>query len=349
MSRTLRADAAIAAVIAAASCLAQAPAAANQGLRFDDPRGYALIAATALCLTVRRTHPMACVIAVLAGTHAYLLAGFPYGPALVPAMVALGTFAFLRPWRHTAVVAAASYAVGALSTFEPLAPAIWLIPPAATGLALATVRDTRRRAADRDRELHLARERLRIAREVHDAVGHGLAVITMHAGVALHVIERRGAATPTEVAESLRAIRDSGRAGLAELTSAIAPLTGSPPGLSALPALLARMPIPVSLEAAPGEPPSTVDRVAYRIAQEALTNVIRHARATRAHVAIGAADGVLTLSIVDDGTAPPGPEGAGRAGMRERAELLGGTLTSGSEPGGGFAVRARLPYGSLEP
>jgi len=155
--------------------------------------------------------------------------------------------------------------------------------------------------------------RLRTAQEVHDIVGHSLAVINMQAGVALHVLDRR----PERAAEVLRTVRKTSAQALAEVRVAL--------GRPAVPA--------------------AVDLAGYRIVQESLTNVVRHAAASRAAVEVVYDDGMVTVTVTDDGRGPRASAGTGRGlvGMRERAAAVGGSLTAGAGPAGGFQVRAALP------
>nr|WP_246401341.1 sensor histidine kinase [Jiangella mangrovi] len=204
-----------------------------------------------------------------------------------------------------------------------------------------------------------------MAQELHDSVGHGLAVIAMQAGVALHVLERN----PEKVRAALEAIRDTSKSSLdglrAELQVLRSPVTDAAPrrpvaGLSEVGVLLDRIraggvEVTADLSGADGDLPPDVDVAAYRIVQESLTNVLRHAAATRAEVRIRRSDGELLLDVSDDGVGarpraepqltPSSPDGSGTgiAGMRARAEALGGRLQAGPRTGGGFAVHARLP------
>jgi signal transduction histidine kinase len=225
------------------------------------------------------------------------------------------------------------------------------------------IRRTRREAVVQERDADLRRsayeERLRIAREVHDLIGHSLSVINMQAGVALHVLDRR----PEQAEESLRAIRQTSKDALAELRSTLAVFrdpgraepTAPEPGLGRLEHLITAMrqagrTIELNVDEEIGNLPPTLDHTAYRIVQEALTNVVRHAGDAAAEVSIGRQGQRLLLTIIDHG--PPIrsdklAEGHGISGMRERARAVGGTLTVQPQPGGGVAVRAQLPITTL--
>jgi signal transduction histidine kinase len=205
----------------------------------------------------------------------------------------------------------------------------------------------------------VTQERLRIARELHDVVAHSLSVIGVQAGAARLVLDadpdparaREAVAAievtanraMTEMRRALGILRDSERPG-----AALAPL----PGLDQLPALLdqvraAGLPVRLTVEGVPRPLATSVDLSLYRIVQEALTNALKHARATSAEVRVcyGADD--VTVEVGDDGRGPSpaaaGGQGAGTIGMRERVALFGGELRVGPRPEGGYAVRARLP------
>jgi signal transduction histidine kinase len=186
---------------------------------------------------------------------------------------------------------------------------------------------------------------------VHDVVGHGLAAINMQAEIALHLLHRK----PEQAEAALTAISRTSKQGLDELRATLTAVRGDAgrapmPGHGELPALRDRLahaglPVSLTIEGEPDGPlPGAVDLAAYRIVQEALTNVLRHAGATSAEVAITYAPGALELEVTDRGLGgvPSGP-GSGIAGMRERAAALGGELTAGPRPGGGFRVHAALP------
>ncbi|MGP9538029.1 sensor histidine kinase [Brachybacterium sp. AOP43-C2-M15] len=228
----------------------------------------------------------------------------------------------------------------------------------------------------REAELRLRDERERISRELHDTVGHSLSVISLHSGVAADAVGHDDAAAT----EALARVRDQARQSLAELRAMVRLLRtedgraaderdgggadgahGEADGaaesarhvrsLADLPALLdparaAGLRVAEHVEVAPGDLSSAVDGAAYRIVQESVTNVLRHARATTLEVTAGIEDGRLHVLVADDGggadlRAPSA--GVGLLGMQERARLLGGTLALRSTPGEGFTVEAELP------
>jgi signal transduction histidine kinase len=203
-------------------------------------------------------------------------------------------------------------------------------------------------------------ERLRIARELHDVVAFSFATISVQAGVAVHVSEQR----PEAAAEALRAIKAISAEASRELRAILGMLrrtagAGDPPvqrlaGLDALAATTsgAGLPTRVVVSGRARSLPPAVDRAAYRIVQEALTNALRHAGPASAVVTLRYEPDRLVIEVVDDGHGPeasdrePEPDGGhGIAGMRERALALGGELDAGSRPLGGFRVRASLPVG----
>jgi len=218
-------------------------------------------------------------------------------------------------------------------------------------------------AAQRRAEQAAAAERARIARELHDIVAHHLSVIVLQAAGARAL----GETAPGKPAEALEKIENSARQALAETRSLLGVLRdpdeeaglAPQPGIGELDSLAASvraagLPVNLVIDGELAALPATVDVSVYRIVQEALTNVLKHAGPARADVTIGREPDAVTIEVTDDGTAQPGtaqpdgePAGGGHglAGMRERAAVFGGELAAGPRPGGGFAVRARLPLG----
>jgi signal transduction histidine kinase len=199
-------------------------------------------------------------------------------------------------------------------------------------------------------------ERVRIARELHDVVAHHVSMMGVQAGAARMVIDR----DPSKAKDALTAIEASSRQAVDELHRLLGFLRQAgdaddlapSPGVGQLPRLVAGMSdselaVRVGIEGEERPLPPTVDVSAYRIVQEALTNTLKHAQASRADVRLRYRPGELEVEIVDDGLGAAGPSGGGSGlgliGMRERAALHGGRLRAGPEPGGGFAVRVNLP------
>jgi signal transduction histidine kinase len=200
-------------------------------------------------------------------------------------------------------------------------------------------------------------ERVRIARELHDVLAHSLSQINVQAGVGLHLMDRQ----PDKAAEALASIKETSKAALDEVRSVLGALrsdgnTDAPlvpePGLDRLPALVAAIRgVDVTLDNRIGDAPKSVQLALFRIAQESLTNVTRHADATHATVRLWVEDGAYRIEVVDDGagtsTSASETGGRGLLGMRERAELLGGHLSAGPADGGGFRVSATIPVEKL--
>jgi signal transduction histidine kinase len=223
----------------------------------------------------------------------------------------------------------------------------------AAGAAIGTLGRARASAVLERARAAAAQEQLHMAQDLHDGVGHGLAVIAMQAGVGLHVLERDPAAART----ALEAIRDSARESLDALRSELAELAGDPVprrprrGASDLKDLVDRVGATgtaVTVTGSPGQLPEEVDPLVYAVVQESLTNVLRHASATRASVRFDRNDRRVAVTVEDDGRAADGRtdnplEGMGLRGMRTRVEAAGGTFSAGRRPAGGFAVRAELP------
>ena len=203
-------------------------------------------------------------------------------------------------------------------------------------------------------------ERLRLARELHDVVAHAMSVIAVQSGVGAHVADTQ----PKEAAKALGAIEATSRAALEELRRLLGVLRQEDeprgdlapvPGLADLDSLLAEVAkagLAVKLQVNGTRPPlpAGVDLSAYRIVQEALTNVVKHAGSARAQVMVGYGDQDVTVEVTDDGRGAVTSAGDGRVGtghgligMRERVQAFGGDLEVGPRPGGGFRVAARLP------
>jgi signal transduction histidine kinase len=206
----------------------------------------------------------------------------------------------------------------------------------------------------------VAEERLRLARELHDVVAHAMSVIAVQSGVGGHVANTQ----PKEAAKALVAIEATSRAALEELRRLLGVLRqedepqgdlASVLGLADLDVLLTEVSkagLAVKLQVNGTQPqlPAGVDLSAYRIVQEALTNVVKHAGSARAQVVVGYGDQEITVEVTDDGLGVTAPVGDGRVrvghgliGMRERVQVFGGELEAGPRPGGGFRVAARLP------
>jgi signal transduction histidine kinase len=311
-----------------------------------------------LPLVMRRRFPVAVALVILGGVKLEVLAGGSTANTIAPILpvsVAVYTMAVHAAKRYLTAGAAAAallLLVAAGRVDDALFAGVLLAVPFALGLV---VRDRQQRA-DRlqaDAETAIAREQLRIARELHDVVAHSVGVMTVQAAAGRHVMHR----SPEHAAEALQAIEDAGRQALAEMQRMVAILrqpsadgTLEPqPGLKDIQTLLERLQasgLEVSFElepAAMGLPPG-LDLTVYRIVQESLTNVIRHSNARHANVSVRRRGDEVEIVIKDPG---PGresasPPGHGLLGMHERAHLYGGRIETGPTPGGGYAVRAWL-------
>jgi signal transduction histidine kinase len=338
------------------------------------PRPHAavvvLLVVIAAVISQRRRHPVAALGAVWVLTLVYFLAGYPWGPIwlglviayysavarghrLAGALAAAGGF-LVFPWLDDLLGRGPAPSLGTLSAL-----AAWLLVVFGVGEGMR-IRRLRVAEAARLREeeakLQASDERLRIARELHDVLAHNISLINVQAGAALHV----NGELPEQARTALAAIKEASREALGELRSALdvlrqtgdAPPRGPMPGLGQLPDLVAGarsagLDVRVETEGQPVALPAPLDLAAYRIAQETLTNVIRHAAAKTVWIRVTYAAFDLRLRIEDDGRGLPLGEpaagGSGIAGMRERLVALGGELRTGPRPGGGFQVAARLP------
>ena len=214
-------------------------------------------------------------------------------------------------------------------------------------------------AREEEEQRAIARERSRIARELHDVLAHNLSVMVVQAGAARRIVERR----PETAAEVADLIERTGREAMAELRQLFGPVRHGdgedlqgPVGIDRVEEVAARaraagLRVHVHVEGERARLPTGVDLTAYRVVQEALTNTLKHGGGAQASVTVSYEPNEVVLSIEDDGVGDDGSRGElgelggghGLVGMRERVELYGGLLQAGNRPGGGFAVRARLP------
>ena len=312
------------------------------------------IAAT-LPLLWRRRWPFA----VLAATTAVTVVTPVDGPFAIPLMVSLYTIGAHRSWEETIAAAGAVVLTGVIyrvaggpqfSNGDLVVLALLCVVACGLGLYVGS----RRANAIAQRERAVAEERLRIAQELHDVVAHNVSLIVVQA-------QALGATAGDEhVREATDGIADLGREAMKEMHRTLKLLRGDDaaelapqPGLGELPELLERartagVGIELAVEGEPRPLAQSVDLSAYRIVQEALTNVVKHAGPANTKVTLGYRPDALELTIADSGNGAPSaasPGGHGLVGMRERAALFGGTLTAGPRDGRGFEVRASLPYG----
>ncbi|MEU4424557.1 sensor histidine kinase [Actinoplanes sp. NPDC024001] len=321
-------------------------------------------------LVVRRRWPGATALVVGAAAGAVLLAGIVpdfASPALMLSVgVALHTVGRQVPGRRGAafalvasvpLVIGLSFGGGTADAPGPAGVAFGALVCGASWAIGWTLRERRRHAeqtAAQSTARAVAEERLRIAREMHDAVGHSLSLIAVKAAVANHVARQR----PEEATAALEVIESESRSALAELRRTVGALRtepdyGVPPTLSDLSGLADRAEsagVRVRLDVRGGtDLPEPVALAAYRIVQESLTNVVRHAAPAACRVEVESSGDRLRIEVTDDGTRrpPPSADGTGLAGMRERVAAHGGTFSAGPRSGGGFAVVAVLPYGPV--
>ena len=328
---------------------------------FSASHAVAVVVAVLACLAllVRRAAPELAVLVVGLLVGGYLTAGFSDGPIYLPLLVGCFVTALGLPVRRWLPWSGAAVGVALVGLWiraagdeqgwrQPIGQSIVVVALAATAATLGSLVRSRAQT-EREREARVStEEQLRMAQDLHDGVGHGLAVIAMQAGVALHVLDR----DPASVRTALEAIRDTSRESLDALRAELSRLSGAAPraprrGLEDLEPLAGRIRaagLAVSVTGADRALPDEVANAAYLVVQEALTNVLRHAHAGSVDVAVAVADGHATVRVVDDGTgAGPHHEGMGISGMRGRVEALGGSLVARSRPAGGFEVVAELP------
>jgi signal transduction histidine kinase len=341
----------------------------QSGRKGLDALAFVLLAAGPAALVARRRAPALVLATVFGATLAYDLIGYPRGPIFLALIVAFVTA--VRAGRRRA--AWSLLAIGYVSFVwlsyligwdprpdwgEILGVAAWLL---VLGTVTEVARGRRERAVEawhaREEEARrrASEERVRIAQELHDVLAHNISLINVQAGVALHLMDEQ----PEQARSALTAIKGASKEALSELRSVLGVLRQddeeaprSPaPRLDRLDGLVSRaqtagLTVRTEVEGTPRPLPAGVDLAAYRIVQEALTNVTRHAGAAAATVRVVYGEGAVTVEVDDDGRGPgsraPGG-GNGIPGMRERAAALGGVLEAGPRPGGGFRVRAWLP------
>jgi signal transduction histidine kinase len=363
---------------------------ADPDARSFDVLAVLLVVAAGGVLALRRRAPMAALAVTTVALALYSLRDYPGGPVYLTWIAAIFAVSVARgptkAWRPVAVsavvVLVTAFALGGHVAGQRLVEdhdasgvlAVLLASWAGGALLLGgSVRGRRaERAALEERARHLAEtrdeearrrvaeERLRIARDLHDSVAHSMASISVQAGVGAHVLAER----PDDARAALLAIKDASGRALAELRATLGMLRSDDhaprrptAGLEQLPSLVdtsraAGLAVDVAVEGDARPLPPAVDTAAFRIIQESLTNVIRHAGPTRATVTLHHRPDDLEIEVTDDGHgAGPGPGrdngsgagGHGLTGMRERVALLGGELSAGNRRAGGYRVRVRFP------
>ncbi|MFE3292184.1 sensor histidine kinase [Rhodococcus sp. NPDC059234] len=371
-------DAALAGAVGVVSVLGSV-AASRHGhpARPLDWFAFALLVAGAVALLWRRSAPGAVLAVTMVVTLTYLLRGYGMGPIFLPLVVAYLTAAPRSPrWPMYALPAIGFVVVlwgVPWATGQEAVPAAgmvgigaWLLTLVAIAEGIRQRREAIRarrqrareaaRSAEEERLRRASEERLDIARELHDVLAHSLSMINVQSGVALELLDSK----PEQAGVALASIKDASREALVEVHAMLrtlrrggelAPLAPAP-SVADLDALVERargagIDVTTTVSGAPRRVPSAVDLAAARIVQEALTNVVRHSGEAAARVQVRYLPDRLEVCVDDDGrgsgASPGAGAGGGIAGMTERAHALGGTLTAGRRPGGGFRVEARLP------
>ncbi|MEA2973407.1 MAG: hypothetical protein QOG82_1865 [Actinomycetota bacterium] len=335
-------------------------------------------------IALRRRFPVPVLVVVSVATIAYLVRDYPDNGLPVMALIALYTVASLRrraAWATAVLIYLALLLVAAVTSPDELSLGDFIGNVAVYGIAAVfgdSVRVRRAytetleaRAADLERNQQVearravAEERLRIARELHDVVAHAMSVVAVQSGVGAHVIDT----DPAEAKRILQNVKVTSREALDEMRRLLGVLRREEsaddedgpgrvlapvPGLDGVEALaeslrVAGVPVAVNVSGTRADVPPGVDLCAFRIVQEALTNVLRHAGPARAVVDVEYRPGAVTVAVTDDGrgasaAAPTAGGGHGLLGMRERVAVFGGELTTGPHVGGGFRVAATLPF-----
>ena len=328
----------------------------------------ALILTATVPLAFRRRAPVLVLVVVAASNIGFALAGFT-DDLTIQLAIATYTAAAHEPRRTVARIGAPVALAAAVvavwiwpPTMEPTEGAIAVLLSVGMPLAIGRAVFNRRRRLDEDRERAardaVTEERARIARELHDVVAHAMSVMVVQAGAARTVVER----DPAAAADAIRQVEVTGREGLAEMRRLIGVLKATDeeaalapqPGLGDLDALLgtvraAGLPVESMVIGDPRDLPPGVDLTAYRVVQEALTNVLRHAGVAHASVTLRYEPDGLEVTVADDGRGPHAGDGGGQGlvGMRERIALFDGSLETGPRAGGGFEVRARIPLAGV--
>jgi signal transduction histidine kinase len=348
-----------------------------------DAGAVALAVTVAAAIAVRRRYPIAALAVLNAVPLVWFLGPYPGRLVVLAPLIGCYTLAVHRGWRWGLAGAVLTAVVGIIAIRVVLGDAetVGVVPNAvlsaatagsagaAVGYYRAVLAATRAQLAretqtreERARRLAVE-ERLRIARELHDVFGHTMATISVQAGVGLHVIEQR----PGQAREALATIKKICDDGLTDVKTILGILRADAStgealeqpraprgGLDRLTELLdsaeaAGLRVELSVDGDPRPLPAPVDLAAYRIIQEALTNVLRHAEARTVRLTVKRERARLLIRVRDDGSPVAGadvPCGHGIDGMRERARALSGQLTAGPHPEGGFEVRAELPIPS---
>ncbi|GAA1304998.1 two-component sensor histidine kinase [Planotetraspora silvatica] len=329
-----------------------------------DWRGYALLLAGPLVIAARRRLPVAAMVVTLVATCVYLLFDFSYGPVFLSLVITLFT-AVTSGRRRAAWLGAAAFFLFIVVYAGWLIPNPrgWFHDTAFAAFLLLTmtvsefVRIRRERLAERERvareesRRQASEERLTMAQELHDVLAHNISLIHVQAATALHLLDEH----PEQARTALTTIKQASKDVLTEMRGVLSLLREGAPrsptaGMDHLGELAKRSGLPVTVEITGSvrRLPAGTDRAGYRIVQESLTNVSRHAPGASVTVRVSYGPGEFGIVVEDDGAgAAPAISGLGSGngipGMRERAAALGGSLNAAPLPGGGFRVEAVLP------
>ena len=345
-------------------------------LREPDAGAYLLAAACSAAVVARRRFPAGAAVAGLAAALAFSAAQYPVALTPVTLLPLYTAASVLSAPRARILLAGAVVAAALTTTLSPgptdpsmvaLVVAAWLLGSyVGSRRAYTAELERKNRLLEQARvelaDRAVAEERLRIARELHDVVAHAMSVVALHAGTGRMVATEN----PAAARQALTTIESATRSALTEMRRLLDVLRGSSgdaaaglaptPGLADLDALVADVArsgvlVEVRVEGERRDVPAGVDLSAYRIVQEALTNVIKHAQRARTTILVRYEDDALAVEVGDEGPGPQVPvpadatAGHGLVGMRERVALYGGELSAGPGPSGGFRVAARLPFG----
>ncbi|WP_084961988.1 sensor histidine kinase [Thermoactinospora rubra] len=325
-----------------------------------DAYAYALLLAGPVMLVARRRFPVASAVVTLLATYAFVVGGYPMGPVFLSPVIMLVALLLdgRRPiaWGMAGVTLAFflgySWTLGRHDVFHTMAVTAFILLVMLGGELAGIVRERRReahRAREEEARRQASEERLTMAQELHDVLAHNISLIHVQASTALHLIDEH----PEQARTALATIKSASKNVLGEMRSVLNVLREGAPraptsGLYHLDELVQRSGLDVTLKRVGSRPlPAGVERAAYRIVQEALTNVTKHAPGAKVTVRLEYAPRELLVQVTDTGgTKPPmlaGESGGnGIPGMRERAAALGGDFTAGPFDGG-FRVEARFP------
>ena len=328
-----------------------------------DVMAVALVVIGGGVITYRRTDPLKVLAIVTLCYTAFFARGYPSGSPDLAQMIAAYTVATRAPVKWLKFAAGSAAPLIPLSFIHPsgayfgraVSNAITVAVVAIVGHNIRLRRENREQVEVVEQvtaDKAVTDERIRIARELHDVVAHAMSVVTVQSGVAAHVIDSQ----PDEAKRMLENIRVTSHEALDEMRRLLGVLRGTAdlmpaPGLRDIDELAdslrgSGVPVTVTVTGDSTGVAGGVDLTAYRIVQEALTNVLKHAGPATAHVAVDYAPGIVVVEITDDGRggAAANNGGHGLLGMRERVAVFGGDLIAGPKSGGGFRVRATLPY-----